>query len=87
MVEQYELLSGEVIDLSDLSLGEQEHISRIEELISESEDYFKIVNWAFAPLMVGRYFDAQRLQQLHASPQYKILSDLITRYHRELFST
>ncbi|MEK6863228.1 MAG: hypothetical protein AABW53_00870 [Nanoarchaeota archaeon] len=62
MAKQYELLSGEVIDLSDLSLGEQEHISRIEELISESEDYFKIVNLAFTPLMAGRYFDAQRLQ-------------------------
>ncbi len=85
-MKEYELLSGEIIRLSDISLEEQEHISTIEELIATSEDYFEIYRQAFAPLMVGKYFDVQRLQQLQTSPRYKVLSDLVTRYHNKLFS-
>lgn len=83
---EYELLSGEVIMFSDLSLEEQKHISKIEELIAKSGDYFETERQALTPLMVGKYFNVERLQQLHASPQYKVLFDLVTRYHRKLFS-
>ena len=85
-MEEYKLLSGEIIKLSDLSLEEQRHIIVIEELIAKSEDYFKVYRQAFAPLKEGKYFDAKGLQQLHESPRYKVLSDLVALYHQKLFS-
>ncbi len=86
-MKEYELLSGEIIKLSDLSPEEQKQVSRIEELIAKSEDYFEIERRAFAPLMEGKYFTVKSLEQLYQSLRYKVLLDLVTRYHQKLFST
>ena len=66
-MKEYKLLSGEIIDGSKLSTEEQDHVSKIEQLIGQSEDYFEVYRLAFAPLKEGKYFDAETLQQLHYS--------------------
>ena len=85
-MKEYELLSGEITRLSDLSWEEQKLVSKIEELIAQSVGYFEVYRQAFAPPLEGKYFDVKKLQQLHASLQYKVHSDLIMRYHQKLFS-
>ncbi len=84
-MKKYELLSGEIIDGSKLSPEEQNHVSKIEQLIGQYEDYFKVFRQAFAPLKEGKYFNAETLQQLHQSLQYKVVFDLVARYHQKLF--
>ena len=85
-MKEYKLLSGEVIELSKLSEEGQKQVSEIERLIAQSVDYFEVYRQAFVPLKEGKYFDAKELQQLHQSLQYKVVSDLVARYHQKLFT-
>ena len=82
---KYKLLSGEMIDISTLPEEAQKHISRIESLVQESEDYFEVNRHAFAPLLEGKYFTAKSLTELHNSPRYIVVSDLVMRYWQELY--
>lgn len=86
MKEEYESLSGEKIDISTLSESEQEHLSEIEKLIENSADFFEVERKALAPLIEGKLFTAQSLTELHHSPRYKVMLDLVTRYWQKLYS-
>lgn len=96
MAKEYELLSEERVNLSELSEEEQKHISQIEKLvakshvqglITKSQFYFEVERQAFdylKPLMEGRIFTPKTLRELYDSPHYKVISDLVTRYYRGL---
>ena len=79
-MEEYKLLSGEMIYVSRLPEEAQKHISRIESLVQESDDYFEVYHQAFAPLKEGKSFTAARLVELHQSPYYKVILDLVQRH-------
>ena len=84
---KYTLSSGEAIDLSSLSEKEQEHISKIEELITSNIDYFEVYYKAYAPFLEGvGGFSENSLQGLLDSSQYKIILDLLGSYRRKYFS-
>lgn len=85
MKKEYELLSGEKIDLSTLSKEEQEHVGKIEELIENAADYFEVERTAFAPLKEGKSFNVQSLRTLYDSPRYKVLEDLVERYRQKCY--
>ena len=85
MKQEYETISGEKIARSALSKEEQQHISRIEKLINQSADYFEVYREALAPLLEGKYFNARSLSALYSSPNYKVLEDLVERYHKKCF--
>ncbi|MDO8511057.1 MAG: hypothetical protein Q7S55_02725 [Nanoarchaeota archaeon] len=79
-MEEYKLLSGEIIYVSRLPEEAQKHISRIESLVQESEDYFEVYRQAFVPLKERKHFTAARLRELHDSPYYKVILDLVQRH-------
>ena len=81
----YTLLSGETIDLTQLSSEEQEHISVVEKLAASSQNYLAVYRSAFDPLVEGKAYDDKNLQELHRSSCYKVVFDLVTRHHRRLF--
>ncbi len=85
-MEKYELLSGEMIDASRLPEEAQKHVSHIESLVRESEDYFEVYRQAFVPLKEGKSFTAEELRKLHQSDHYKIALDLVERYRKQLFN-
>ena len=82
----YTVLSDETIDVSALSEEERKHISQIECLITNDEDYFEVWRQADVPFKERKSFTAKNLQELHNSPCYKVVLDLLTRYHQKLFS-
>ena len=84
-IKEYELLSGEKVDLSLLPTEDCEHISKIEKLIEVSADYFEVYRQAPAPLLDGKSFNARSLSALYSSPQYRVLEDLVGRYHKKCF--
>ncbi len=85
-MDNYTLRSGETIDISCLRDTDREHISRIEKLIADSADYHEVYREAFAPLKEGRGFTAKSLLELHNTPQYKIVLDMVTRYWERMSS-
>lgn len=84
-MEEYRLLSGEIIYVSTLPEEAQRHISRIESLVQESADYFEVEREAFAPLKEGKSFNVKSLRALYDSPRYKVLEDLVERYRQKCF--
>ena len=82
---KYELLSGETIDLLPLPKEAQEHISKIEELINNSEDYNEVSRQVFVSLREGKNLTPEIIRNLENSPRYKIVVDLLARYHQKLF--
>ncbi len=86
MKREYELLSGEKIDLSTLSLEEQGGISEIEKLIANQEDYLVVDNRLHALVLEERrIYSGKSLAQLYNSASYKILEDLLERYRQKVF--
>lgn len=86
MKKEYELLSGEKIDCSTLSLEEQERISEIEKLIANQEDYLVMDSRLHALVLEERrIYSGKSLAQLYNSTSYKILEDLLERYHKKCF--
>ena len=85
MKKYYVTLQGEPIDRTSLEEDAQNHISLIEKLIADSTNYFEVNRQALAPLQEGKFFTPETLRKLHDSPRYKIVFDLITRYHRKLY--
>ncbi len=82
----YTLLSGEIIDGSTLSKEEQGYISEIEKLIADHEDYFEIDRRVHAPLVEGRgVLQAKGLIEIYNSPRFKVVADLLERYHQKLY--
>lgn len=85
MSEEYTLLSGEVIDTSVLSEEEKKHVSKIEDLINNFEDYFEVYRQAYSPMVLNIYLTPKVVHELRNSARYKIILDLMTIYHREMF--
>ncbi|MFH0752192.1 MAG: hypothetical protein V1914_01185 [archaeon] len=85
---KYQLLSGEKIKLKKLRKTERKHISKIESMIKNSEDYIKVYceyhklfeTW----LPEGEYFTPKTQEALYNSPNYKVAYDMILRYEKKM---
>lgn len=86
MAKHYELLSGEKIDLKSLKTRERKHISKIEKMIKDNEDYHQVYREYHKLWESNGYWTLKTMKKLESSPHYKIAYDLLLRYEKKCFS-